>query len=87
MNSGVNIRQSLQSLLKGFILLCKMEPHQMPDILLEKTGARNRCNAHLFRQINAELFIILIAEFADIHQDIICPLRSGKVQPDLLQAP
>ena len=62
-----------------------MEPHQMTNILLEKAGARNCCNTYLFRQIDAELLIILITEFADIHQDIIRPLRSGKVQPDLLQ--
>ena len=77
--------KAVESLLKGGLLLGKMQPDQMIHRLIEEAGAGHRAHAHLFRQILAEDKIAFIAVFRNIQQHIIRALGIGVGDLQIIQ--
>ena len=78
--------QTVQGLVKRFVLFGKVEADQMFHRLLEETGARDGPYAHFTGQVFAEFQVAVIAELRDVHQDVVRAFRYVMNQIEAVQA-
>lgn len=52
----------------------------------EEARTRHRAELHFFGQVEAELIVVVVAEFTDVHQDKIRALRAELFEAEPVQA-
>ena len=78
--------KAVERLDEGFVFFGEVEADQVIHRFAEEAGARHCRDAHFLRQIQAELVIGFIAEFADIHHHEVRALGFGELESEILEA-
>ena len=83
----VNLREPRDSILKHAIIpFCKVETDVAMNWFAEEARTRHRAELHFFSQVEAELIVVVVAEFTDVHQDKIRALRAEIFEAEPVQA-
>ena len=78
--------QAVQRFVEGLVFLGKMQADQMIHRLAEEAGAGDCAHAHIPGKDLAEFQVGVEAELGDVQQDVVCALRSGVGDADVVEA-
>ena len=78
--------QTVERFVEGFVLLGEVQTNQVIDVLAEEARAGNSTYTYIAGEYVTEFEVALVTEFRDIQQDVICALRYGVDDTDIVES-